>query len=356
MKGSMVVSSYITLLSKFVTKRYPFQVTHFVTGRCNARCKHCFYWKNLNKSTNELTLDEISRISKSMPNFFSLMLTGGEPFLRDDLSAIARIYCGNNKIKNLGIPTNGLLTDNIYETAKSILDTCPGIFFTVAISLDGIGKDHDDMRGIPGIFEKVKQTYSRLSELKGQYRNFNVDFLMTVSKLNEGKLKDVYEYVKKNFNTEVTMIMLRGTPKNPDVKNGSLECYDRIRDLQKDKFQDVKSFNHPRLKLMVRERMHWLRHELIFRTAKEKRYFMPCYAGRLDAIIYEEGDVFPCEMLNMKMGNLREFNYDFRRLWNSREAGTIRKFIRESKCFCTHECAMRTNILFNPKVMLRGRL
>ena len=130
----MAVSSYFTLASRFLTRRYPFQVTHFVTGRCNARCNHCFYWKSLNKGTNELSLGEINRISKSMPNFFSLMLTGGEPFLRDDLSAIAHIYYRNNRIKNLGIPTNGLLPEKIYSTAKNILDTCPGIFFTIAIS------------------------------------------------------------------------------------------------------------------------------------------------------------------------------------------------------------------------------
>jgi len=352
----MELGAYLSVLSKFFIRRYPFQITHFVTSKCNARCNHCFYWKKLNKEKNELTLEEIDKVSKSIPQFFSLMLTGGEPFLRDDLSDIAQVYYKNNKIKNLGTPTNGFLPDKIYKTAKRILDSCPGIFYTVSISLDGLGADHDKSRGVPGAFEKVKETYSKLSELKKSYKNFNVDFLTAVTVLNEKKLKEIYDYIKNNFKTEVIMIMLRGDPKNPDLKCISQETFEYISKLQKDKFKDLSSFNQPRFKLLIRKRMHNLRHDLIMKTARENKYVLPCYAGRLDAIIYEGGDVFPCEILDMRMGNLREFNNDFKKLWNSKQAQKVRDYIKDSKCFCTHECANRTNILFNPKVMFRGKL
>lgn len=352
----MSIAGYISIALRFVYRKYPFQVTHFVTSRCNARCNHCFYWKKLNKEKNELTLDEIKKISRSMPNFFSLMLTGGEPFLREDLSEIALAYYKNNKIKNLSMPTNGLLPDKVYASAKRILDSCPGIFYTVSISLDGLNGDHDKSRGVKGAFEKVKETYARLSELKKSYKNFNVDFLTAVTTLNEHKLKEIYGYIKNNFKTEVIMIMLRGNPKNPDLKGVSPETFEYVKEMQRDKFKDLGSFNHPKFKLFIRKRMHNLRHELILRTARENRYFIPCYAGVLDAVIYEGGDVFPCELLDMKMGNLREFGYDFKKLWNSGEAQDVRDHIRKTKCFCTHECANRTNILFNPKVMLRGKI
>ena len=64
-----------------------------------------------------------------------------------------------------------------------------------------------------------------------------------------------------------------------------------------------------------------------------------------------EGDVYPCEILDEshKIGNIREFNLDFKKLWLSHKAKEEVKFIRKTKCFCTHECFNTVNILFNPK-------
>ena len=51
----------------------------------------------------------------------------------------------------------------------------------------------------------------------------------------------------------------------------------------------------------------------------------------------------------MKIGNLKDNNYDFRALWNSPKAEEVRNFIHDTKCFCTHECFMTTNLLLDPK-------
>lgn len=75
---------------------------------------------------------------------------------------------------------------------------------------------------------------------------------------------------------------------------------------------------------------------------------MPCYAGALSAVISEEGDVYACEMLDTKIGNLREAGYDLGKLWEQERARAMRSFIRDTKCFCTHECNMSINLLFNP--------
>jgi radical SAM protein with 4Fe4S-binding SPASM domain len=84
---------------------------------------------------------------------------------------------------------------------------------------------------------------------------------------------------------------------------------------------------------------------------KEKKFQIPCYAGNLTGIIRSNGDVYPCEILDNKIGNLRENNYDLRKIWQSDAANKIRNKIREEKCFCTHECFITNNILFNPKML-----
>ena len=64
----------------------------FVTSACNARCAHCFYWKNLNHQKQDLTFGEISKMVESMPPFGQVLFSGGEPFLRKDLVKIIQLF------------------------------------------------------------------------------------------------------------------------------------------------------------------------------------------------------------------------------------------------------------------------
>ena len=70
------------------TNSLPVYFILFVTNQCNAKCPHCFYWENLGKNNTILTLSEIDKFSKTMRPLYHINLTGGEPFLRDDLSEI----------------------------------------------------------------------------------------------------------------------------------------------------------------------------------------------------------------------------------------------------------------------------
>ena len=90
-------NKYLNFVYNGFLKKAPVQVTLFVTSRCNIRCKMCFYWEPVeNKSTHEISLDEIEKISKSMPNFFWLLVGGGEIFVRKDLPEIIKIFYKNN--------------------------------------------------------------------------------------------------------------------------------------------------------------------------------------------------------------------------------------------------------------------
>ena len=65
------------------------------------------------------------------------------------------------------------------------------------------------------------------------------------------------------------------------------------------------------------------------------------------------GDTYPCELLtDRRLGNVRDVGYDFKKIWFSKEADEARAFIRDSKCFCTYECFLTVNILFNPRMLL----
>ena len=78
------------------------------------------------------------------------------------------------------------------------------------------------------------------------------------------------------------------------------------------------------------------------------KYISPCHAGSLFGIITANGLVYPCEILEDKLlGDLRENNMNFTEIWKGAEAKKIKKFIKDTKCNCTYECALTYNILGN---------
>jgi MoaA/NifB/PqqE/SkfB family radical SAM enzyme len=330
----------------------PELVTFFITNRCNCNCLHCFYWKNLNKPKKELSLTEIEKISRTMGNFAFLTLTGGEPFLREDIADIATIFHGNNNVSRLSIPTNGLLTEKITNSVKKILKRNKNLDLIVKISLDGIGNDHDQIRGVRGCFKKAIDTYNQLKKLKKYYLNLKLGILITLFSLNQDKISNLYKFIKSSLNPDfIGLILIRGKPKNKSFKDVKLTYYKKLYSrilndfLLKSRQKKLNYNYYIAYKLEVGN--------TLLKIVREKKYPMKCYAGTLSAVLDECGNVFPCELLNKNMGNLRNFGYDFKKLWLSKKAGNIREYIKKSKCFCTHECNLPINIFFNLKSLCK---
>lgn len=95
----------------------------------------------------------------------------------------------------------------------------------------------------------------------------------------------------------------------------------------------------------AKNKMLW---KYILRTFDERKFISPCSAGSLFGIIYQNGDVFPCELLDSNIGNLKDFDFNFMKAWQSLKAKEIRKEILCSKCFCTFECSWLSNIFSSP--------
>jgi len=321
-------------------KSLPEQITFFITNKCNLRCQHCFFWKELNKAVKELTLKEIERISKTMGRFAFLSLTGGEPFLRKDIAEIATIFCQNNSISRLSIPTNGTLSQEIISSSKQILEKNKNLNLVVKISLDGLEKEHDKIRNSKGCFKKAIKSYYQLRKLKKDYPNLKLGVLMTFSSLNQDKIEKLYDFIRSELKPDhLGLNLIRGAPKDKAIKKVNLSYYKKLYQRILNDCSQKRFFHLYKKKVF----------ELLIKMVEEKKFQTDCHAGALSAVIYNNGDVFPCESLNKKIGSLRKNNYDFKKLWFNKKANEIRKHIRESKCFCRHECNLPLNIFFNPK-------
>ncbi len=333
----------------------PIYLIFFVTERCNARCKHCFgsFTNEKEKTKEELTIEEIEKFSKNMENLLYLLPTGGEPFLREDLPEIINIFYKNNRLRNVGIPTNGSLTKKVVTSVGRILSLCKDLHLGVDISIDALHETHDRIRGFPGLFEKAIETYWQLKELEKKHNNFKVCVEITVSKFNQDNLFEMYDYFIKTLKVyNVFVRLVRGSPRDPSAKEVDIEKFEQFSMKVEKDLKNGVFYGHavyPFSELITARDL--IGRRLMVKTARENSFQIPCYAGNLTGVIRSNGEVYPCELLNHKIGNLRENNYNFKELWQSESVKNIRREIKENKCFCTHECFITNNILFNPKML-----
>src|SRR6266496_1757015 len=87
----------------------PFMIV-FMNSICNLTCEHCFYWRNLNKR-DDLSYDELRKLSLELGPFENLNLSGGEPFIRQDFAKVCRLFIDNNGVTQIYVPTSGFFTD-----------------------------------------------------------------------------------------------------------------------------------------------------------------------------------------------------------------------------------------------------
>ncbi len=286
-----------------------------------------------------------------MGNLLWLAFSGGEIYLRNDLAEIARTFHRNNKPSIMLFPTNGLLPDVIRTTTKEILRDCPESIIAVKLSLDGVGQRHDQVRDTPGSFERTMQTYDVLRPFLDRFANFELGVNTVFCSENQDEMDEIIDFVKglEHVRTH-TISMVRGNLGDEGFKKIDhakyFEAIMRLEQNLKDRSSQTYRFRGARIKAA----QDILQRQLIYRTVQEKKRLIPCYAGRLNTVITETGDVFPCEILAGSFGNIRDYDYDMNKIVRSDTACKVIASIKNNECYCTHECYFMTNILFNPRL------
>jgi len=338
-------------LARSIFNKNPSYLILYVTSKCNSKCSYCFYWRELNKKKKELSLEEIEKLTENFRNLLYVSLTGGEPFLREDIDKIAYSFYKNSGTKFLAIPTNGILSEKIKEKVESMLRFCPNLNLSIEVSLDALGNLHDKIRGVKGNFNKAVKTLEYLRDIKKQNPNLRLVVHTVFSAYNQNNIKELYDYIK-NFGIDQYRVgLIRKDSKIEDAtKIDFKKYYSALKYINENK---IKSKGYSKLFSEINK----MNREVNLKTLKENRMILPCVAGKKMIVIGEEGDVYPCEILNKKFGNIRDYNYNIKKLLNSKEGEKLRDFIVKSKCFCTWGCATQNNIIFNmatyPKLFYR---
>lgn len=286
--------------------------TVIVTYRCNARCNMCNRYKVPSRPEEEISVETI----RKLPQMYFTNITGGEPFIREDLKDIVReLYKKSDRIV---ISTNGFFTDRIIDLCKEFPE------IGIRISIEGLERTNNEIRGLEDGYNRGYTTLKKLREMGMK----DVGFGMTVQDRNAPDLVPLYK-LSDEMGMEFATASLHNSFYFVESKN---IIHDRPMVAQNFEAlvnELLKSWNPKK----------WFRayfnHGLINYIYGQKR-LLPCDMSFDTFFIDPYGDVMPCNGTKDKevMGNLNEQSWD--ELWNSEAAEQVRKKVR---C-CDRNCWM----------------
>ena len=302
-----------------------------VNLECNARCSMCGIWKLREKGT--LAPEAYRNLPSSLER---VGITGGEPFMREDIADIIRTVHSAAGAPQIVVSTNGYLTKKILATVDALDDLRPRI--GIGLSLDGVGKAHDRIRGTRNAFDKVMRTAAALKE-RGVA---NLRFSFTVSQDNVDELPATYE-LSRTLGVEFCAQVAHNsqlyyhTETNSPVDRGKLR--------QAFAYVNRRELESPRPK-------QWFRAYFNSGTVQHNetgKRLVACDA--LDRFFYlsPHGDVYPCLFIPTSVGNIKDGSFES--IW----LGEDRKAAREDVAACQEcwlVCTARTGLRRKPHAAL----
>jgi MoaA/NifB/PqqE/SkfB family radical SAM enzyme len=281
-----------------------------VTYRCNSRCVMCYTWQHPSKREEEIKPKDL----ETLPQMVRLNITGGEPFLREDLSDILDVV--KRKAKRVVISSNGFLTKKTLEVMGKHKDV------GIRISFDGIGETHDKIRGVEKAHERALNTLKGLKELGIK----DLGIAVTISDQNAYDLVPLYKLASEN-GVELATAVLHNAYYFHKTDNdvGDMVITERyIKELIN---EYLKSF-HPK---------DWFRGYFtngLIEHMKGKPRELKCTMATDSFFVDPYGNVRPCNVMDFPFGNIKEKPFD--EIWHSPEAEEARKRVHA----CTQDCWM----------------
>ena len=266
-----------------------------VTYRCPMRCKMCNIWDNPTKVSEEFKPELLEKL----PKVDTVNITGGEPFVREDIEDIVKILF--TKTKRIVFSTSGYYSDRIIQLARKY----PQLGFR--ISIEGLSCKNDELRGRPGGFDKGLKTLLELRRMGVK----DIGFGITVSNNNSSDMLQLYE-LNRNLKMEFATASFHNSfyfhKYDNKVTNIDEVCgnFDEL-------IQRLMNEKHPK---------SWFRAFFnlgLINYVKGGRRMLPCEAGTENFFIDPYGNVLPCNGMEEScwfdtMGNLHDVE-DFMTLW-----------------------------------------
>ena len=289
-----------------------------ITKRCNLYCQHCYRESGPEVDTSEeLTTEEGYQLIDDLAElgFRLLILSGGEPLLRDDLDSLISYAAEKGLYPVLGTNALDLTADRIQRLKDAGLKG-------MGISLDSASPEiHDEFRGQEGAWENTVESIKLVRE-----HEIPVQINTTISEQNFFELEGIIELAEELDVRAVHPFFLVPTGRGKDIEEDSLrgkkyqEMIESILDKSEEVEIELKPTCAPQFLPLARER------------GIEMRFSRGCLAGVSYCCILPEGEVHICPYLPVAAGDLKEES--FAGIWqNSEVFEDLRDYDKyEGKC------------------------
>ena len=319
---------YLALMRRRGRLVRPLFLDYAVTWRCNARCVMCDTWKaqeiDPQGVAGQLSLDELAGILERDAEFLGEVqkvgLTGGEPFLRQDLVDLVRLIHRRLPGARMSLVSNGLMTGRILKALERMREFFPELVFSV--SLDGLEGVHDQVRGVPGAFAKAMATLQGAREL-----GFTVTSGLTVGRLNHDQVQPVADLLA-GLGVDFSC--------NLQERGGNFHNDGRAEDLSPEQKAGLMS-------ALARWPHHYYMDNVRAQLSGAKRT-LPCYAGFTSYFLTPKGDVTICNLISRPLGNLRRT--PFRAIADANATWELRRKLAD--CTCWSQCEVKNSALSAP--------
>lgn len=294
----------------------PTDISIIITYRCPMRCKMCNIWQNPTEKDFEIKPE----VLKKLPKLKFINITGGEPFVRDDIEEIVKIAF--TKSPRVVISTSGWFEDKIIKLAERF----PNI--GIRISIEGLSCKNDELRGRQGGFDKGLRTLLKLREMGVK----DVGFGITVSNNNSEDMLSLYKLAKQ-LNMEFATAAFHNSYYFHKYDNTITNVENVCGNFEKLINMQLRE-THPK---------SWFRAYFnmgIINYIEGNRRMLPCEAGTVNCFVDPFGEIYPCNGLEEQywkesMGNLNKVS-TFDEIWNSPRAEKVRAKVRT----CPKNCWM----------------
>ncbi len=310
-------------------RKKPYKVNVALTDRCNAQCLTCNIWKKENK---DISMEDISRFFEENSFIRWVSLTGGEPFLRDDIADIVRVINEKASPYIINIPTNGINTKDTVDKVKDILkEEIPNIIITV--SLNGPKEIHESINNVEGSWKKALSTFEKLREIENATDNLKIFLEFTLSDKNRGCFEQMLDSVSdRDINKDDFVVTFFHTSKHyygnqgTDREVGDIDGV--VEKMSKVPTSSMELVNNIFLKLSSEELLE---------------NSLRCEALTSSIFVGSRGGIYPCTINSRKIGDLKNDGYSLKKIVDR----TDKQEVLETCQGCWLPCEANQKIMSN---------
>lgn len=326
----------------------PYKLEFITTFSCQSRCRTCNIWKRYiddpDEQRFELSADEIIRtLTSARKHVRWVSLTGGEITDRPDFVDIVRgiVDTVGDRLALIQFTTNGIDPEKTAEVFPKVFELTRGIPTYITLSLDGIDKNYERVRGVKNGYQRVKSSMAVLKDLERHEPHVTTGYQITLSALNVFEAQALFDDASDGHERPIVTMAtdaLQLTQGNADidVRKAGPEVEEALASMWR---------QYPRRSLSdVPPTVHLGLTRRYFETGRAP---VPCSAGHATLTVDPYGGVLQCDSRSTPLARLQDFDFDLVRLCHS--TGFLKALEPLSGCReCWTPCQAYPSILHHP--------